>query len=126
MFISANRAVFFDFISFLNNRKNGISKYILREIASEYFVEDLVFAPKRPLQTPQREWLATDLKEWVNQCFTELESSVYANWFNKQSLRNELKSYFEGNIQSGFHIWQCISFHEMLKLQNPITLQTKK
>jgi len=106
--------------------KNGISKYILREIASEYFVEDLVFAPKRPLQTPQREWLATDLKEWVNQCFTELESSVYANWFNKQSLRNELKSYFEGNIQSGFHIWQCISFHEMLKLQNPITLQTKK
>lgn len=94
--------------------KNGISKFILREIASEYFVNDLVFAPKRPLQTPQREWLQDDLKEWVSQCFLELESSVYANWFNNESLREELKSYFGGNIQSSFHIWQCISFHEML------------
>jgi asparagine synthase (glutamine-hydrolysing) len=97
--------------------KNGITKFILREIASEYFVNDLVFAPKRSLQTPQREWLATDLKEWVDQCFAALESSVYTSWFNVESLQNELKSYFEGNIQSSFHIWQCISFYEMLRIR---------
>jgi asparagine synthase (glutamine-hydrolysing) len=97
--------------------KNGISKFILREIASEYFINDLVFAPKRPLQTPQREWLATDLKNWVSQCFTELENAAYSNWFDKEALQNELKSYFEGNIQSSFHIWQCISFCEMLKIK---------
>jgi asparagine synthase (glutamine-hydrolysing) len=96
--------------------KNGISKFILREIASEYFINDLVFAPKRPLQTPQREWLATDLKNWVSQCFTELENAAYLNWFDKESLESELKSYFDGNIQSSFHIWQCISFCEMLKI----------
>lgn len=95
--------------------KNGISKFILREIASEYFVNDLVFTPKRPLQTPQREWLAIDLKNWVSQCFTELENTAYSNWFDKEALQNELSSYFEGNIQSSFHIWQCISFCEMLK-----------
>jgi asparagine synthase (glutamine-hydrolysing) len=95
--------------------RNGISKFILRKIASEYFMRDLVFAPKRPLQTPQREWLATDLKNWVMQCFTELKNSVYSDWFDKEALQNELKSYFEGNIQSSFHIWQCISFCEMLK-----------
>jgi len=98
--------------------KNGISKFVLREIASEYLADDLVFAPKRPLQTPQREWLATDLKEWVSQCFAALESSVYSNWFDKKSLRDELKSYFDGNIQSGFHIWQCISLCEMLKKED--------
>ncbi|HEY6142813.1 MAG TPA: asparagine synthase (glutamine-hydrolyzing) [Flavobacterium sp.] len=97
--------------------KNGISKFILREIASEYLADDLVFAPKRPLQTPQREWLATDLKEWVNQCFVELKNSVYSNWFDTVSLENELKSYFEGNIQSSFHIWQCISLYEMLEIK---------
>ncbi|MCV9931243.1 asparagine synthase (glutamine-hydrolyzing) [Flavobacterium sp. LS1R47] len=97
--------------------KNGISKFILREIASEYFVNDLVFAPKRPLQTPQREWLAFDLQEWVSQCFIELERLDYAKWFNKESLHKELKKYFDGNIQSSFHIWQCISFYEMLKIK---------
>lgn len=96
--------------------KDGISKFILREIASEYFLSDLVFAPKRPLQTPQREWLAADLKDWVNECFKELENSVHAKWFNKEVLKNELKSYFEGNIQSSFHIWQCISFYEILAM----------
>lgn len=95
--------------------KKGISKFILREIASEYFVNDLVYAPKRPLQTPQREWLAEDLKKWVTQCFAELQNSTYSHWFDKESLQNELENYFKGNIQSSFHIWQCISFYEMLK-----------
>ncbi|MCC9071694.1 asparagine synthase (glutamine-hydrolyzing) [Flavobacterium sp. F-65] len=95
--------------------KNGISKFILREIASEYFVNDLVYAPKRPLQTPQREWLAEDLKKWVTQCFAELQKSTYSHWFDKESLQNELENYFKGNIQSSFHIWQCISFYGMLK-----------
>ena len=95
--------------------RNGISKYILREIATEYFVNDLVFAPKRPLQTPQREWLATDLKEWVNNCFAEIETGAHADWFNKEELQKEVRLYFEGNIQSSFHIWQCISFYEMIK-----------
>jgi len=97
--------------------KNGITKFILREIASEYYVSDLVYAPKRPLQTPQREWLATDLQEWVSTCFAELENSVYSNWFNKKFLQDEVKSYFDGNIQSSFHIWQCISFFEILKVK---------
>ena len=95
--------------------RDGISKFILREIASEYLADDLVFAPKRPLQTPQREWLSKDLKEWVGQCFEILERSVYSDWFNKEVLENELKKYFEGNIQSSFHIWQCISLYEILE-----------
>jgi asparagine synthase (glutamine-hydrolysing) len=96
--------------------RNGQTKYLLREIASEYLADDLVFAPKRPLQTPQREWLADDLKEWVSQCFMELEKSSFSNWFNKESLEKELNSYFDGNIQSSFHIWQIIGLCEMHKL----------
>lgn len=96
--------------------KNGISKFILREIASEYFVNDLVFAPKRPVQTPQREWLAKDLKEYVKDCFVQIEDSFLGNWFDKESLQKELKSYFDGNIQSSFHIWQYISLYEMFKI----------
>jgi asparagine synthase (glutamine-hydrolysing) len=98
--------------------KNGVSKFILREIASEYFVNDLVFAPKRALQTPQREWLATDLKEWVSQSVKEIENAVQVEWFNKEALQDEIKSYFDDNIQSSFHIWQYISLYEMLKVSS--------
>lgn len=97
--------------------RNGQTKFMLREIASEYLAADLVFAPKRPLQTPQREWLATDLKQWVSQQFEGVENSSASGWFNIDELQKELKLYFEGNIQSSFHIWQCISLNQMLKIE---------
>lgn len=98
--------------------KNGISKFMLREIASEYLANDLVFAPKRPLQTPQREWLANDLKKWVGDCFEIIENTEYSRWFDIVELQKELERYFEGNIQSSFHIWQCISLCEMTRTTN--------
>lgn len=91
---------------------------MLREIASEYLANDLVFAPKRPLQTPQREWLAEDLKKWVGDCFETVEKSKHGLWFDKIELEKELQLYFEGNIQSSFHIWQCISLSEMIQTIN--------
>ncbi|WP_310378280.1 asparagine synthase (glutamine-hydrolyzing) [Flavobacterium sp.] len=94
--------------------KNGISKFMLREIASEYLADDLVFAPKRALQTPQREWLADDLKAWVELCFAAIENSKFSNWFNKEEVQKELKLYLEGNRQSSFHIWQCVSLYGIM------------
>jgi asparagine synthase (glutamine-hydrolysing) len=96
--------------------QNGITKFMLREIASEYLANDLVFAPKRALQTPQREWLAEDLKGWVSGCFSSIQKSEFSGWFNKGELQKELHLYFEGNTQSSFHIWQCISLFEMLSM----------
>ncbi len=94
--------------------RNGITKFMLREIASEYLSNDLVFAPKRPLQTPQREWLADNLKDWVQEKCNSIENSEYANWFNRAEIKKEITHYFEGNIQSSFHIWQLMSVSEML------------
>jgi asparagine synthase (glutamine-hydrolysing) len=98
--------------------RNGQTKFLLREIASEYLADDLVFAPKRALQTPQREWLAIDLKQWVSQCFEGIENSNYAGWFNKGALEKELHLYFKGSQQSSFHIWQVIGLFEMFKNNN--------
>ena len=97
--------------------KNGVTKYMLREIASEYLADDLVFAPKRALQTPQREWLAKDLVEWVNECFARIEKMELSSWFNKEELQKELQLYFEGNTQSSFHIWQFINWLEILEYE---------
>nr|WP_315217595.1 asparagine synthase (glutamine-hydrolyzing) [uncultured Flavobacterium sp.] len=95
--------------------RNGQTKYMLRTIASEYLADDLVFAPKRALQTPQREWLGEDLKGWVSHCFEEIEDSSCLHWFNSEELKKELSLYFDGNQQSSFHIWQVIGLYQALK-----------
>jgi asparagine synthase (glutamine-hydrolysing) len=91
--------------------KNGIQKWMLRKIAENFLQKDLVLAPKRPLQTPQREWLSHDLKDWVQ---AEVETLFTNEWFNKKVLQTELDSFFNGNNQSSFHIWQWINAAQLL------------
>ena len=86
--------------------KNGVQKWMLRKIAENFLQKDLVLAPKRPLQTPQREWLSHDLKDWV---ISEIELLKANNWFEKKQLQTEMDAFFKGDNQSSFHIWQWIN-----------------
>lgn len=92
--------------------KNGVQKWMLRKIAERFLQKELVLAPKRPLQTPQREWLSEDLKEWVR---SEVEKLYAHSWFDQSALRDELNLFFSGNHQSSFHIWQWISAAQILR-----------
>jgi asparagine synthase (glutamine-hydrolysing) len=92
--------------------KDGVQKWMLRKIAEQFLKKDLVLAPKRPLQTPQREWLSVDLKDWVR---AEIETLYSNKWFNKKELETELNSFFNGDNQSSFHIWQWINAAQLLK-----------
>ena len=91
--------------------KEGIQKKMFRNIAQKLLQKDLVLAPKRPLQTPQREWLSMDLKDWVR---AEVEILYHNNWFNKKELESELDLFFNVNNQSSFHIWQWINASQLL------------
>ena len=86
--------------------KNGVQKWMLRKIAEHFLQKDLVLAPKRPLQTPQREWLSNDLKDWV---ISEMELLKANNWFEKKQLQTEMDVFFKGDNQSSFHVWQWIN-----------------
>jgi asparagine synthase (glutamine-hydrolysing) len=88
---------------------NGVQKYMLREILKSIAPKDISFAPKRPLQTPQREWLGRELKIWVEINLENLKKSENNNWFNSIKLENEWQSYLKGENESSFHIWQWIN-----------------
>jgi asparagine synthase (glutamine-hydrolysing) len=91
--------------------KEGVQKWMLRKIAEKFLQKDLVLAPKRPLQTPQREWLSDDLKDWV---VAEVELLKKNNWFDAKQLQAELDLFFKGDNQSSFHIWQWINAAQIL------------
>lgn len=89
--------------------RDGVAKWLLRDIASEYLSDALVFAPKRPLQTPQREWLATDLKPFVDICLAKIGKSPASAWFGREQLEKAWQEYQDGDQSSSFHIWQWVS-----------------
>ena len=95
--------------------KNGIQKYLLRDLVSEYLTKNIIYAPKRPLQTPQREWLGCELKDFVNEEIKSLITSDVANWFNGEALKKEWNAYLNGDKDSSFHIWQWISLAQIIK-----------
>ena len=65
-------------------------------------------------QTPQREWLSEDLKEFVELHINKIKSSNYASWFNMGEIDKEWNLYLKGNNQSSFHIWQLVNFSLLL------------
>jgi asparagine synthase (glutamine-hydrolysing) len=92
--------------------KDGNQKWLLRKIATKYLSSEIASAPKRPLQTPQREWLSEELKTWVIEKTTVLKKHEF---FIERNLENELDLFFKGQNQSSFHIWQYISAAQLLQ-----------
>lgn len=89
--------------------KNGQGKFLLHDLAKTFLPKNIVFTPKRVLQTPQREWLFDELQEFGKSSVDIILNSKYANWFDKVAFQNAANHFFEGNIENSFFIWQCIS-----------------
>ncbi|APS38811.1 asparagine synthase (glutamine-hydrolyzing) [Salegentibacter sp. T436] len=89
--------------------KGGINKYLLRELVKELVPLGISYAPKRPLQTPQREWLGDELSVWVEAQLNRIAESQYADWFDLDELQKEWLKYKEGERHSSFHIWQWVN-----------------
>lgn len=94
--------------------KGEVQKFLIREILSQLTSREISHAPKRPLQTPQREWLGNELKEYVYENLQHLKSSVGADWFDHKEIENEWKNYLAGDNNSSFHIWQWINSAQLL------------
>ncbi len=90
--------------------RNGIRKYLLRDLVSRHLSDKITFAPKRPLQTPQREWLAEEFTSWVEKRLHSLsDNPVTRTWFDQEKLLIEWNLYKNGVRDSSFHIWQWLN-----------------
>tara|TARA_R110002072_G_scaffold195752_1_gene353055 strand:- start:1218 stop:2948 length:1731 start_codon:yes stop_codon:yes gene_type:complete len=90
--------------------QNGQTKFVLREILGDLVTDKVAHAPKRALQTPQREWMSNELKAQVEQTIGQLKTSRYNDWFDFKEMRDEWHRYQNGNQDSSFHLWQWMNF----------------
>ncbi len=89
--------------------KNGVHKYMLRELTGEFVPFKITEAPKRALQTPQREWLGGELREYVDIRLSILQESKVSNWFDFKFIHKEWEDYQKGEKQNSFYLWQWIN-----------------
>ena len=94
--------------------KGNIHKYLLRELIKDLVPPDISNAPKRALQTPQREWLGNELKEFVRENLNSLQSSAFSEWFNHEEIKKEWQNYLQGDQDSSFHIWQWVNAAQII------------
>jgi asparagine synthase (glutamine-hydrolysing) len=92
----------------------GERKWMLRKIAKRLVPESLANTPKRPLQTPQREWLAGPLRSWSQDCIEAALDGFGDVWLNPQEVRAAWTDYLRGSSDNSYYIWQWISLGLMV------------
>ncbi|MCC8358534.1 asparagine synthase (glutamine-hydrolyzing) [Salinimicrobium sediminilitoris] len=89
--------------------RDGIHKYLLRDLIKDLVPAEISYAPKRPLQTPQREWLGHQLKDFVDVRLKILKEKDISGWFDHNEIEKEWKAFLAGENKSSFHIWQWVN-----------------
>ena len=89
--------------------ENGTRKKLLRDVARNLVTAAVVEAPKRPVQTPQREWLRGSLRDWAHECIEAGLQEHGNTWLNGDLVRQQWHLYCSGHGDNSFHVWQWIS-----------------
>lgn len=94
-----------------DNRKiaGGSHKWLLRRISRRLLPQQVAEAPKRPLQTPQREWLRGPLRPWAEEMIDVAVRGPLASWVFADRVRNIWTAFCRGEFDNSFFVWQWIS-----------------
>ncbi len=88
--------------------KNGQGKVLLRSLVEQLLPTRIAQAPKRPLQTPQREWLRGPLKVWAEQLI-EKACNDCSDWLVYDNVQKEWNGFLKMRSDNSFYVWQWIS-----------------
>ena len=89
--------------------RNGTHKWMLRQLAARLMPQGVAEAPKRPVQTPQREWLRGPLREWSSTLIESALANYGGTWLDSTAVRSEWAGYCDGIGSNSFFVWQWIS-----------------
>ncbi|WP_396175223.1 asparagine synthase (glutamine-hydrolyzing) [Flavobacterium sp.] len=92
--------------------QNGQTKWLLRDLVKKQLGETISLAPKRPLQTPQREWISNELRLYFE---SQIEHFKQLNFVNPSKVDLIWNDYLKGNQDNSFYIWQWVNCVSLLK-----------
>ena len=84
-------------------------KRLLRRLAAPLLPGGVAGAPKRALQTPQREWLRGALAGWAGERIEEALAARGGEWLDPRAVRRAWAEYRRGGVDNSFFVWQWVS-----------------
>jgi asparagine synthase (glutamine-hydrolysing) len=100
----------------------GVHKSSLRQMMKGLLPDNVARAPKRPLQTPQREWLRGALKDWAGDCINAALAAYGKTWLNPAAVQRSWKEYCAGMSDNSFYVWQWINL-ALMNFKVPVKMQ---
>lgn len=88
---------------------DGIRKKMLRDIVRDLLPSRVSEAPKRAMQTPQREWLRGPLRTWTEDVVNTALSGPFGSWLLGPKVKTDLKKFMNGESDNSFYVWQWVS-----------------
>ena len=88
---------------------NGVQKYILKDLLSNYIPSKLYNRPKMGFGVPLESWLKKDLKPLVYDCLNSFKrmNLCFINYENFDVL---IKEFYSNKANHSFEIWKMMSF----------------
>jgi len=100
--------------SFKINGTTG--KWFMRQLLKNYLPGKVVEAPKRALQTPQREWLRKDLRNWAE---AQIENAINnVSFLNRNEVIKHWEAFLNEESDNSFYVWQWISLG-LMEIKQP-------
>jgi len=94
--------------------KNGISKWILREILKKYLPKKLIDRKKKGFGIPIDSWLRGPLRDWAESLLnkTRLDREGY---LNSDKILIKWKEHLSGKMNWQYHLWDVLMFQAWLE-----------
>ncbi len=89
--------------------RNGINKYILKEIVHKYVPKNLMDRPKMPFIAPLKVWFKNELKEKMQHYLSETKLKE-SGLFNIAPVQKLSKEYLQGKQVNYQKIWNLLVF----------------
>ncbi|PCI29374.1 MAG: asparagine synthase (glutamine-hydrolyzing) [SAR324 cluster bacterium] len=97
-------------------KKDGVGKWILREVLYQYVPRKMIERPKQGFAVPIDQWLRGPLKEWAEELLSE-NRLIRDGFFNPTPIRKAWKEHLIGSRNRHYFLWNTLMFQSWLQHQ---------